>query len=941
MVIIASWPRFFAVSLFIIFVSIGFYFLGPRLNLGVHRMISSQRVAFEVPKDKIKSVLLKNGLQVIAFQNNLKPKVLMQVCYNVGSANESSSERGLAHLIEHMIFKGTDKLSETDINAISRKYGATTNASTSYDFTNYYFETDKENWEPFLEILADCMTNAKFDDQALASELKAVVSELNLIRDNHLKTMSQKAFEILFPPNHPYHFPVIGFKEELANLNGSDLKKFYKENYHPSNAVLFIIGDINLENVLEVAKNIFEDIPPKDITEEDLSQNVPVVLKKLDEVSINYYEDVKSETLLYFWPLPGLSDCNEAAMQISNRIFSEDKNSILYKRLVDKEGIALDVSSFSWSLKLAGVGFIVIKPKFGMAKKCEDILREELERFSNNLITPEELGKYIPTSAKDFIVGQQNFHSLCYDWMKFYFSKGQVLEYFDYINKLYDLTPKDILKVYRDNFQFNNLKKIHLLPLAEDQKELWSKNNKLILEQEQKILKTHIRTTTIEDPSFVHSLPDAKISHLTMPNPTEVLTINGIKTVFFSDGKQPITRFVLKFKDFEYLDHSMQKDISAMMQLLAEGSVGISKQVNLDFLDAMGADLSFSKSGIICEVLEANFLPVLERIFYMIKNPTFRKNSFEKIRDIMLESLKKAETDPSTVAGMYFWKNHFSGTVFDYGFEDLFSQIKNLTIKDIVSAHDKMSPSSIILGVTGSFNSEKVKTAISKLTKNWKQDSISKELIMPKISHEVIADVDIELLRDQTLFYLGSVSDVSIDDPDYAYLILARYIAFVGFDSRMFKIREQTGLFYSYSGGFGMSPRKNFSEHFVKTKFSPSNLVAGENAIRSMLDDLLLNGITQEELDGAKRSYYCTVLEQCSNNLLTTISFMKKIAQNIPLELSQEVFDKIFNATVEDVNQAFRKHFKPELMTRIRVGTMPKNNSKLNTPETVVSTGVK
>jgi zinc protease len=372
----------------------------------------------------------------------------------------------------------------------------------------------------------------------------------------------------------------------------------------------------------------------------------------------------------------------------------------------------------------------------------------------------------------------------------------------------------------------------------------------------------------------------------------------------------------------------MQKDISAMMHLLSEGSVGISKQANMDFLDSMGADLSFSKSGIICEVLEANFLPVLERIFYMIKNPTFRKNSFEKIREIILESVKKAETDPSSIASIYFWRNHFSGTIFDYGIEDIISQIKNLTLKDIVSAHSQLNPNSVIIGVTGSFNSEKVKMALSKLTKNWKQGHATKELIMPEVNHEVAADIDIELLRDQTLFYLGSTSEISMEDQDYPYLILATYIAFVGFDSRMFKIREQTGLFYSYSGGFGINTGKTFSHNFVKTKFSPSNIMAGEKAIRSMLEDLLVSGITQEELEGAKRSYYCTALEQCANNLAITISFMKKIAQNIPLELSQEIFDKIFNATVEDVNQALIKHFKPELMTKIRVGTLPKAITK-------------
>ena len=123
----------------------------------------------------IKKVVLENGLTILIFKNIQTPKVLLQIAYDVGSWIEESGEKGLAHLIEHMIFKGTEKLNEGDIEAVARKYGADLNAFTSVDMTSYFFEVNKNNWKPFMGILADCMQNARFDEQHLASELIAVI----------------------------------------------------------------------------------------------------------------------------------------------------------------------------------------------------------------------------------------------------------------------------------------------------------------------------------------------------------------------------------------------------------------------------------------------------------------------------------------------------------------------------------------------------------------------------------------------------------------------------------------------------------------------------------------------------------------------------------------------------------------------------------------------
>ena len=165
----------------------------------LHNFYRGKRVSFTrtkkhftIPKREVKKVVLKNGMTLLVYPDHSSPKVLVQIAYDIGAYVERSGERGLAHLIEHMIFKGTQKLSETDIDEIARKYGASHNAFTSMDVTSYYLETNRNNWKPFISILADCMQNARFEEQHLASELKAVIQELKMYKDDYWSIMFEK-----------------------------------------------------------------------------------------------------------------------------------------------------------------------------------------------------------------------------------------------------------------------------------------------------------------------------------------------------------------------------------------------------------------------------------------------------------------------------------------------------------------------------------------------------------------------------------------------------------------------------------------------------------------------------------------------------------------------------------------------------------------------------
>ena len=167
--------------------------------------------------NRVTKYTLSNGMNVLVLPSHIIPKVSVQLWYYVGSKDEQSREKGLAHLLEHMIFKGTATLSESDINEITHKLSGTCNAFTSYDYTAYIFDFPTQNWQMSLRLLADCMRNCTFKQEHLNSELKAVIQELKMYKDNYTSSLLESMMASIFP-DHPYHHPIIGYKQDLWSL---------------------------------------------------------------------------------------------------------------------------------------------------------------------------------------------------------------------------------------------------------------------------------------------------------------------------------------------------------------------------------------------------------------------------------------------------------------------------------------------------------------------------------------------------------------------------------------------------------------------------------------------------------------------------------------------------------------------------------------------------
>lgn len=874
---------------------------------------------FTVPTEKITKRILPNGMHAIIYQNDALPKVLVQMAYDVGSYVEQSGERGLAHLVEHMIFKGTEKLSETDIDTIARKYGATYNAFTMLDATSYYFESNKNNWKPFLEILADCMNNVRFDPQHLASEVKAVVQELKMNKDDYWKMMYLKSLELAFPPNHPYHMPTIGFKEDLLTLTADQVKAFYKKYYRPDRATLFIVGDVDPKEAFAEVERLFDAPAP---TTKAAVVEFPSLHTELAVNNTRFYEDIKNEQLMLYWVIPGLKDKHEQAISVLEAILGAGHAGRLYRTLVDEHKVASSVGASAFKMMEAGLFFVFLEPLPGKKEACIRLIKEELASLVRNGVSDVDLARVAKTKKVDFFEETLHFNNLVMDWLQSYFATRDEFALFNRVNRYNDITTQElqeIAKTYLDPFLMNQLE---VLPLPEDKKEM----RQLMKEQsnalDQKILARHERIAPIEEPRAAAAFPPPMPLTFTFPQPTKTIILPNGLTVLLARQKQlPMISTMFSFKEAAFFASAREGVVlGLMMNMLLEGTKGSSKKETVDFFEQRGASFNFNAAGASLSCLSADFTDLLERFVQVLCYPTFAKDALEKLKKIELDALHRSKDDAKDIAGRLLKNALFKGQPFAWTFDEAIEDVARVNTASLKALHNQvLTAENLVVSIVGDFDVNQmehvVRCYLGKLETGMK---ISVESI--KAQEAKSEHIDVAMTRDQVVVMYGRPSPVTIYDADFVPLKLLNYICFKSLGSRIYKIRERTGLFYVAFGEFAARAGKQPGYDCVGAIINPENVALAETEILKCIAEIAEKGVTAEELDAAKHSYEKDLADLMGSNSIIAGTICRIKALELPADHYDKVLQRVHSLTLQEINQVAARYVSSDNFTRVRVG---------------------
>lgn len=863
-------------------------------------------------------VVLDNGLTILIRESHEIPKVSFQIWYNVGSKDELLGEKGIAHLIEHMIFKGTDTLSESDINVLVHKLSGECNAFTSYDYTGYYFNFPTHHWREAFPIFADCMTNCLFKDDMLNSEMKAVIQELKLYKDQYERTLLEELMGMIFA-DHPYHFPIIGYKQDLWSVKGKDLLAFYKKHYQPNNATLVIVGDVNPEEVVDLANQYFGSIPK----DEQYSKKSHFFHRDIASKSLTLYRDVAHPTLTYAFVVPGAVEKKDTALDIFEWILGKGKSSRLYKKLVNDTQLATSVDVGSFGLFDHSFFFIMVEPKdIENASEIERIINQELQDIAQYGVTDGEFERGFKKTQMAFYSLLETIEDQAYAIGHAYLATGDENHVFTCLDNP-DLIRQQVQEIVTECFRPAIMHKGFVLPLPESEKSQWAVLQEESDVEDEEILAARVRSTTVEPAVYAKTIEIQHPTHFDFPKPDVCTLSNGLKVLYHDNDATPKINIILELKALPHYDSEEKQGLYAFVaDMMTEGTENYTSDELADAIESRGMSLSVYPGGIAMKMLSDDFEFGLELMQEIVTKATFPENEIEKVRDQMLTNIKQYWDEPrsftSQLVRAEIYKNH------PYSKQDIGTKesIASITRDDLVEFYNTyISPSGAHIAIVGELPDKNIQEILEQKLGSWKAREVA-ELVCPAIVESEPKEINYTINRDQVVLCFAQLSINRFDPKFDAYLLFDQIFgggALNSMASRLFDLREHTGLFYTIRGSLIASVDEQPGMFTVRTIVSLDRLAEAEKAIKNTIDTVV-DTLTEEELEEAKRAVINTLVDRFATNSGTAATFLYLDRFKLPADYFDNRAAQLEKVTLADMKSAVKDILNSENMITVRVG---------------------
>jgi zinc protease len=408
---------------------------------------------------------LKNGLKVLVQSDHSIPNVALYIFYRIGSRNERPGTTGISHFFEHMMFNGAKKYGPGELDKVMEANGGSNNAYTSQNVTVYQDWFPRSAMPLIFDIEADRIQNLSFDPQKIESERGVVASERRSSVDNDNGGLLDEQLWATAFIAHPYQWPVLGWMSDIEHWTIDDLKRHFAMGYSPSNATMVVVGDVTPEEIFQLCEKTIEPIPshapPPPVTTVEPPQ--------LGERRLVVHKPAELPLLMIGYHIPQTNNPDFYATNILRTILFQGESSRMYQRLVDKEQIALDVSSSVEPAFDPTLAIIIAQPKQAVDPvKCEQAIYEELEQVKSSPITDQELEKAKNIRLMEFYHQVRTINGRANTIGTYEVFDGDYKKLFDAAKNYAAVTKEDVQRVAKTYFAANNRTVASLLPKNEE-----------------------------------------------------------------------------------------------------------------------------------------------------------------------------------------------------------------------------------------------------------------------------------------------------------------------------------------------------------------------------------------------------------------------------------------------------------------------------------------
>ncbi len=866
---------------------------------------------------------LPNGLQVLLVPDDAKPTTTVNLTYRVGSRQESYGETGMAHLLEHLEFKGSPQ--HPDPKAELSRRGMAFNGTTSFDRTNYFasFAANDANLKWYLGWEADAMTHSFIARKDLDAEMTVVRNELESGENSPARILSQRTFALMFDW-HNYGHPTIGARSDVENVDIPNLQAFYRRYYQPDNATLIVAGKFDPQKTLGWIAAAFGPIPkptrvlPKLYTAEPVQDGErSVVLRRVGGVPL----------VQAAYHVPAAAAPDFAAVDLLSMILGDTPSGRLYKGLIQKQ---LASGVYAYAYDLADPGVLIAGAQLAPGQDVDKARAEllgALESIAREPISAEELARAKTQWLNDWEQAFANPEKIGIalsgpialgDWRLFFLMRDRVraaqLADVQRAANQYLLPSNRTLATYLPSEQPARAPMLAAVDVAHEMQAFKPQPAAA------RVAAFDATPANIQAQTQTSAVGGVKVALL--PKPSRGEAVSAVLTLQFGDesslaGHNTTAQAVAALLDKGTVD--------------ADGKAALDRQQIRDRLDALKTELSIAAApGRVTVALQSrrDTLPAaLALIGQMLRHPAFPEDAFVQWQRGVESAIEQQRKDPAALA-----RNTLDRLANPYppgdvrhraSFDEQAADVRGLTLPQLRDFQARFYGAARgEFAAVGAMDPAQVRDALAAALAGWQPGAPYTRIAQPLVA---VQPTQLTLpVADKPNAVLLARLALPIDDsdPDYPALLVGNELIGSGSSSRLWqRIREKEGLSYGVGSAIDWATRDRNSTWRASAIFAPQNRAKVEAGFREEIARALKDGFDAKEVEAAKVS----LLNARQLGRAQDAGLAFALANNLELgrtfARSAEVDAAIRQLTPEQVGAALRKYLTPDRFLTVVAGS--------------------
>jgi len=865
---------------------------------------------------------LANGFRVLLFPDPSKQTATVNITYLVGSRHEGYGETGMAHLLEHMVFKGSTK--HKDIPKELTAHGARPNGTTWYDRTNYFetFEATEENLDWALDLEADRMVNSFIAKKDLETEFSVVRNEFESGENNPQNILMQRMMSTAYLW-HNYGKSTIGSREDIERVPIENLQAFYRRWYQPDNAMLVVAGKFDEAKTLGKIQKLFGAIP-KPTRTLPTTWTVEPAQDGERTVTLRRVGDVQMVGALYH--VPAGSHPDFAAVSVLSFLLGDTPSGRLHKALVETQKAS---QSFAFAFQLHDPGALLLGAEVRTDKSIDearDALLKVVDEAAKQPPTAEDVKRAKDNLQKNWETTMRNSEQSALQLSE-WASRGDWRLMFLHRDRLENVTPEQVHKVAQAFLQpENRTVGVYLPSQAAVRVKVPETRNVMAMVKDYKGRAAMAQGEEFDpapaaiEKRLIRRTIEPGIKLVLLPKKTRGAMVNASLTLRLGD------------------EPSLQGKATAAELaggMLMRGTTTKTRQQLRDEADRLKAQLqvfgSATSAGATFETTRENLAAALRLTAEILRSPSFPESEMELLRQETLTQLENSKSDPQQKAftalqkHLYPWPKNDPRYTADP--DEEIALVKAAKLADVKSFHQGFyGASAAEIAIVGDFDAKEIDALVQELFGDWKSKQAFKRLATVyqdrPVSREAIKAPD----KESAVFASSMRMPMRDDHADYPAMVLGNFMTGGGFlNSRLaVRLRQKEGISYGVGSSFFANPFDQNGEFQGFAIYAPQNRERLEAAFMDEMAKILDKGFTAEEIADAKKGWLQgrSVSRSTDRELARTLALREYY--NRTLKWDETLEKSIDGLTGEQILKAMKAHIDPAKISIIQSGDWDK-----------------